>query len=146
MLKHNLLAIMLAVPVFVCCGCFSHSGVNPGPVESRPSAQLLAHELTTRDPVKDLHGALAHGDKRFIAVKTFTTYIPGLEVRGELTEKFGMKMIQDITDTSGIDEATVEQAMEYAQIYNLLLYRALRARGEATWISTGPSPASQPSR
>ena len=64
-----------------------------------------------------------------------------------------MKFMEDLTGTSGPDEATVEQAIEYAEIYNLMLFRTLRQRGEVQWTSinqvggnTGePNTASQPS-
>ena len=59
--------------------------------------------------------------------------MPGLENWPELTEKFGVTYMEDMTDSSGQSEADVEQALEYARIYNLLLFRTLRSNEVVTW-------------
>jgi hypothetical protein len=82
------------------------------------------------DPLHDVRVALARGDTRFIGIKTFSTYAPGVEHRVELIDRFGIVFVEDISDTSGPDEATIEKTIEYAEIYNLVLFRALRDAGK----------------
>jgi hypothetical protein len=141
MSRHILAIIITAYIVFTSCHQLDRSKAVQDSGDSASSARLLAHELAVGDPVRDVRAALTRGDKRFIGVSAFTKFAPGVEYRNELTERYGIKFIYDITDTSGTDEATVERAIEYAQIYNLLLFRALRATGEVEWVSLGPAPS-----
>jgi len=65
------------------------------------------------------------GDLRFIGVYNLGEFIPGAENHPELTEANGVKYISGSNDTD--PKAGVDAAFDYAEVYNLLLVRYLKA-------------------
>lgn len=131
------------------CSCQSIPARSGAAPSSRPCRRLLTADLSKADPAGDVANAIKAGDMRFIGMNGFTKFVPGLEYFPELTQKFGVCYIDDLSDSTNQNEAIVEQCLEYAQIYNLLLFRHLRRANLARWedYAWNPGgPASRPSR
>ena len=87
-----------------------------------------AQELMSADPVRDLSAALRAGDKRFLAVSHGMGFmIPGVDYPYYLPD-YDYVTIKGTGDD--IDDDVQLNAIDYAEIYNRILQRYLRQRGE----------------
>jgi hypothetical protein len=85
--------------------------------------------------VADLHAALARGDKRLVSVMSLGESVPGAEDRPDAIKRFGTKLVYGTSDAAPSDLQA--NALDYAETYNRLLLRRLKASGE---ISKVPPP------
>ncbi len=127
-MQSSSIAILIA---FVAAGCAS-AGKTPvvteraAAIHPHAARGLNAADLFHSDPNEDLNVAWAYGDRRFLMVRGFATYIPGVESQSDIVDTYGAQMIEATGDD--VDDALERNAWEYASIYNRLLLRRLRQR------------------
>jgi hypothetical protein len=111
----------------------SRSSIGPRP-------PILASRLLDADPAKDLEAALEHGDIRFLGVLDIGERLPGVEDRPDVTFRYGVLYIEGTSCTAPLD--IQQNAYDYADVYNRLLLRHLKATGKAARV--GPPPTTLP--
>lgn len=115
-----LLLAMLVVSVEACSGGSSHC------LARIDATQLRSLRLDNAG--SDALRAAETGDFRFIGVYGFTAEVPGMEEKGGLVKKYGVRMIQGTSDAPCDEEhAQLDaRAREYARAYNLELLGELK--------------------
>jgi len=97
------------------------------PIVGDPAAMSQQLErLLTRVPHQDADIALAGGDKRFLAVKEFSVYLPGIQGQDNtdlIEREYGIRVI---AGTSPDYPELLDPAKRYAEAYNAYLVRKLK--------------------
>jgi len=100
-------------------------------VPTKEDETVGADRAINSDPEVDLRHALERNDKRFLAMEVGALFVPGMEAAPELVNRYGIKCIVGVGDDSSSEP--LNKSAEYAQIYNMLLYRHLWRSGEVQW-------------
>jgi len=86
--------------------------------------------VKTADARRDVNAAMAHGEFRFYAINGIAPgIVPGVEQYGadkEMVKKYGYRTIAGTSDYSNGD--LNQLAYQYAETYNRILLRYLRAK------------------
>lgn len=116
--------------LFISLACCSN---HPNELQRDPAmAELVL--VQNADPRVALESAWHRGDKRFIAIQTFSTEIPGAEeFYDTLVREHGMRVLTGTGD-AGVDDARaklIAGARDYAERYNRLLLERLSGGGSS---------------
>lgn len=126
----------LVAAIFLLPSCSVET--NSMPSDTTYRAKLTAAELMTADPVEDLHAALRRGDTRFIGILDIAEDVPGAEQRPDAVTKYGVRYVQGTSDTTPYNIGM--NAYDYAEIYNRLLIRHLKATNGIAPFGPPPTP------
>lgn len=137
MVRHHTITLAVFAAVFVSAACtpvativtYDPSAVhfNSDPIVADPTAMSeQLKRLRSAVPHQDADIALASGDRRFLGVKEFSVYLPG--IRGQdntdlIVREYGLRVI---AGTSPDHPELLEAAKRYAEAYNTYLVRQLK--------------------
>ncbi len=106
--------VLLALSL-VCQGAFADQ-----PSGDSVKAEVVSH-LKPESAESDARVAVAHGDRRLLAVYGYTIEVPGVRTAvTELKARYGLRMLEGTSDSyqSPGDQKLNENARRYASIYN----------------------------
>jgi hypothetical protein len=106
--------------LFTICALTSAFLVGCGSAVSE-SHQSPLDKIGKPNPLRDFESAVKKSDFRFVGWMSLGEFVPGVEERRDVISRFGVRFLEGISDTS--PKKVQEEAVEYAQIYNLVLLR-----------------------
>ncbi len=113
--KHRMRFVIVGMYCIAGSSCSEHRVHNP----------LTIDYVRNADPVKDAQDALASGQAKFVGVTELGEFVPGAENEPALVSRLGVNYVKGSSDTA--DKASEDAAVEYAEIFNRILVRQLRA-------------------